>query len=670
MADESPRPASVGHKIVRAMFVVLFFNLFWKLGGFLVRQLVYWRYGMKLEADAFSYSHDFVVWRIFIAWQDTVTPAFLPIFMLEMKEQGEAKAWEFASAALRFSFLFMVASTGIALFFTPQIAGYIAEGFLQRPVESMLKTCDFTVIMLEGLIPVCVGSITYMILNGYKVFGYAAGGDAAQKFAWAFVLVVAAYTVEPLLIKTPAFRGMTGVAIAVGFVVGSYAKIATHVLGLREKFRLDKVCYNFFSPPMVKFYLLALPLLFGNVFAFYREIVTGRFMSQLPEGWPAALNAAKAAGNLPFMLVGYALQMAILPYLCDLTSERDYERFGALINKAIRILGFFFLPLTGLILALRFPIIDALYNFADQIGLRMAGLTADALGFYILILYFYGLETLFMQAFFSMKDTLYPVVAGAMASVFHIAFILAGLQVLGRTSVIQVGTEQVILFVALLIFFGVVYYRTKLFRVFLLSLLFQAGLIAVGLWVLRRITGLGAMASPDAPILFIFFLSAVVYALSRMFKVVLLTLVLQKRADILRIEETGVFFVKTLAVTAAVWAASWGSYRVVSGVVPVHKEAAVTAPQAARAAKQEPAAGVPAGKPARPKIALKDKLFKLGFRSIHLVVPGLVALVVFLAVATLLKLEEMHDIVEWFKAEGIQRIRSKLRGPKAHPESP
>ena len=131
------------------------------------------------------------------------------------------------------------------------------------------------------------------------------------------------------------------------------------------------------------------------------------------------------------MLVGYALSIALLPYLCDLTARRDEERFGGVMNKTIRQLAFFFLPLTAATVALRLPVIDFVYNFVERTGLEKANLTANALGCYIFILYFYGLETALMQGFFSRKNTWWPVVTGFVASSIHIGF-LYGALALGR----------------------------------------------------------------------------------------------------------------------------------------------------------------------------------------------------------------------------------------------
>lgn len=555
------RVIPLGYRVIRAMFTVLFFHLFWKLGGFIVRQLIFLFYGMGVEADAFLYSHTMVVWAIYIIWQDSVTPAFLPVFVSEMQEKGEERAWEFASCALRFSFLFLAVVTGVGIFFTPEIVYFTARGFLERGPASVVKTCEFTVIMFGGLVPLCVGSITYMILNGYKIFSFAAGGDASQKFIWAGVLAGLALILGP--------RG--GLPIAVGFLLGGYAKVLTHLIGLRKKLKKDKPSYGFFSPPMVRFYVLCAPLVGGNIYARFRDVVTGRLMSYLPEGWPSAFDAGRAIGNLPFMLVGYALTIAILPYLCDLTAEKNYERFGELINKAIRIMGYFFLPLTAVIVALRLPIIDLVWNFAEQIGVEKVRLTSEALGVYIFILYFYALETVFMQGFFSMKNTWYPVVTGVVASSFHMGF-LYGAYYLGKA--------------------------------------------------------LGEVEN-----LLIFYVVASVYVLARVVKVGMLLAVLQRKADVLRVRETGPVLLRIIVVSAGVWTGAVFSYSLISRLLPVDR-------------------------------TVKTSAFVT--KCIHLAVPSVVALIVFGVLLYIVRLKETRDIIDWMRREGVQRIKAKLtRKPEA-----
>ncbi len=128
-----------------------------------------------------------------------------------------------------------------------------------------------------------MGSLTYVILNAYKIFGYPAAGDSVQK-----CLMVAV-----LLGLSLAF-GAQPVFIAVGFLAGAGAKVLIHLIGLRHKLSFIRPRLNLDSPDMRRFLMLLAPLLVGIVGAKVRDIITkGTFGSYLPAGQLSAIDWAK-----------------------------------------------------------------------------------------------------------------------------------------------------------------------------------------------------------------------------------------------------------------------------------------------------------------------------------------------------------------------------------------
>jgi hypothetical protein len=65
-SGSTPRPAasSVGYRIIRAMFVVLFFWVFWKFGGYVVTVLVIRHFGSWVVSDAYFFATQAVVYGL------------------------------------------------------------------------------------------------------------------------------------------------------------------------------------------------------------------------------------------------------------------------------------------------------------------------------------------------------------------------------------------------------------------------------------------------------------------------------------------------------------------------------------------------------------------------------------------------------------------------------
>ena len=482
-AEAMPQP-SIGHRIVRAMFVIIFFQFFWKFGGLIITLLVGSVFGASPESDAYFFVSETVVFLLQTLCLKIFIPVMVPIVKEQMEQEGEEAAWRFASTVLNLVIVVLAVVTVGGMLFAPQITGLIAEGFNERQAALTTRLMRF---MFPGVFAICLATVTYAILNSYNVFGYAAAGDAVQKMLWAGVFFVASLT-------GLAMARMLD-AMAVAFLLGAGATLLTHLLGLRRKLRFYRlglpalaaarivkeagilvghvaalaaglwviqsvrgslpsagaalalqqavlvvvvVAYLLLlgwrtrerRTPMAKFASLMVPLLFGILFAKYRDVLTNLFASFTGTGVFSDLKYARKVGEAPNTLVIAALSVAILPHLCELATGKKWTEFGDVMTHTIRSVVLFFVPLAALTVVLRVPIIQLLFdrgNWSDY-HLVHAG---DALGLYILSLPFFALENPIQQSFFAMQRMWTPTLIGFAGTGFHILFLFVGIEWLG-----------------------------------------------------------------------------------------------------------------------------------------------------------------------------------------------------------------------------------------------
>lgn len=474
----------VGQRIVRAMFVIIFFQLFWKFGGLIVTLLVGSIFGSGPESDAYFFVTETVVFLLQTLCLKVFIPVVVPLFKEELAQHGEAAAWRFGSTVLNLTALLLGAIVAAGFVFAPQILSLFAMGFNEQQLALSSRLMRW---MLPGVFGVCLATVTYALLNSYNVFGYAAAGDGVQKIVWAAAILAASF----LGLALPRMLD----ALAVGFVVSTAAALLTHVAGLRSKLglyrlglpglRLRRVgieagilaahalalgaglwACELLRPnlpntgsllalqqaalvvvvaayllllwwrartretAMAKFAALAVPLLFGILFAKYRDIVTNLFASFTGTGVFSDLKYARKVGEAPNTLVIAALSIALLPHLSELAAAKLWADFANVMTKTIRVIIAFFVPLTALMIVLRQPIIALLFdrgNWTDY-HLMHAG---DALGLYILALPFFAIENPIQQSFFAMQRMWAPTIIGFLGTGFHILFLFIGIEWLG-----------------------------------------------------------------------------------------------------------------------------------------------------------------------------------------------------------------------------------------------
>jgi putative peptidoglycan lipid II flippase len=136
-----------------------------------------------------------------------------------------------------------------------------------------------------------------------------------------------------------------------------------------------------------------------------------------------AFNAAFRLIILPQGVLGQAVGIAAFPTLSTLAAEQKYGEMRRIISGALRLLLFLGVPVTILLMMLRVPLIAILFERglfdAESTDLVANALLLISLGLVALLL----LEVI-ARSFYSLSDTLTPVLAGGVQVVLMVALTL------------------------------------------------------------------------------------------------------------------------------------------------------------------------------------------------------------------------------------------------------
>ena len=534
------------------MFVVLFFWMFWKFGGFLLTTLVGSFYRSGADSNAYFFAWQAVVYLlIFSRALKIIIPSFTPVFIEQKNLRGERTAWDFASTVLNLTLLGCGVMLLVVYVYAEPVTNTLVRGFSDQARER-------GIMLLKWMMPGAAMMVLFLpvraILNSYKVFSYPAAAEAAQKLAWAVGLYVM-YRFLDLGIR----------AVALGFLVGSAGLMCVSLFGLRGYaglYRLglpalgagrflkelllsaaflagtigclvllDRALPEGFeyrdmiqmtlalcavvaftaqlwlrarkrSGMMARFAALAAPLIVSTVFAAYRDVITVYFQSFTAGGVFSDIEYARRVAFLPTTMVVYALSVAMFPYLCELASRKDHALLGDVVTKALRMLALWFVPLTVMTVMLADPVSRLVFDRGDWAAVHLH-YTALALALLALGLVVYAWEYVITQAYFSVQRMWTPSLMGIAATVFHFALLAVPIYVLGY----------------------------------------------------------------DYPV-HIFFLVALVYPASRVFKNVLLLALLRRHLPVLPGRASLVFAAKLTALSVAVGLATWFAHAQVRRRLP------------------------------------------------------------------------------------------------------
>jgi len=543
---------SFAYRIVRATFVVLFFWLFWKFGGFLLNALVGRLYRAGAESDAYFFAAQVVVYGlIYGSALRVAVPAFTPIFIEERNRRGERAAWDFASTVLNLTLLGCAVMMLVVYACVGPITETLVRGF---GGEARLLGIRLLRLILPGAALMLLYLPLRSILNSYKVFSYPSAAEAVQKLLWAVGMFVT-YRYLHLGLR----------AVAMGFLVGSVGMVAVSAFGMRGHLGLYRPSFpsltarRFWTEAAISAVFLfgtaaafrvgdvllpegsqyrdlvrvtlalcaasafagqlwlrarkrtgtmgrlaavAAPLILSTAFATYRDLVTFYFQSFTARGVFSDIEYARRIAFVPPTMVAYALSVAMFPYLCELASKKDHAALGSVVEEALRMLALGFVPLTVATVVLADPVTRLVLDRGDWTAVHLY-YAALALALLALGLIVYAWEYVVMQGFFSLQRMWAPSLVGIAATFFQFAFLAVPIYLLGF----------------------------------------------------------------DYPV-HIFFLSVLAYALSRFFKNGILLVMLRRRLPVLPLGSTLLFAGKLAVLSAAVGAAMWGALTLVRRQAP------------------------------------------------------------------------------------------------------
>ncbi|MBN2712374.1 MAG: hypothetical protein JXR97_08110 [Planctomycetes bacterium] len=366
--------------------------------------------------DIFVFAFDGVLMTLFFIGEEALGPAFLPVFMAEKEKEGEGKAWSFANTVLSVQSA-IIAVAVILVFLFPATLVTITTAWEKKGANPlyMESAPHYIKYMVFGLFGLSIGSCTYMLLNGYKRFFLAAFGDAAVKLG----IVIALATAYAMKVE---MKGSTAATVfIIGAITGSVFKLITHAIGLRDKLRFFRPRLDLKDPAFRKFVALVLPLLCGILIAKVRDYFNNIYvMTNVDDG----LLSIGAWGRKIYQTIGhvipYAVSIAMLPFFCELYDKGKKEELGAMLTKSSRLIFLMCAPIAAGAVVLSLPLSQILYQ-AGKFSYHDCELAAAANSCFSLVLPFYALEYVLMQAFFSNRKMIAVSAVGVFFSFFSMA---------------------------------------------------------------------------------------------------------------------------------------------------------------------------------------------------------------------------------------------------------
>lgn len=397
---------SLADRIVSASIVVGIAHLCLKFVG-LIQTKAAAQYLENYEYEAiFSVAAGSIIFNLFSIGEEVIGPTLLPVFVREREEYGDEAAWSAVNVLLTLQTIILLVVTAGIMCAPDFFIGILTEWTPESRPEHYRLLRESLVWLAPSLIFLSLGSTTYILLNSHKKFFLAAFGDSSWK-----ICVVLSLAVGMGLFK------FDHRALYFGILIGSAAKLGTHLIGLWRKFGFVHLSFNLQNRGFRAILVLMLPLIGGILVAKTRDIVNNTtVMSALQQGVLQANHMGRKLHEGINWIVPFTIQVAIFPFLCDLVEQNDFKRVGQVLTNSCRLLLACFIP-GAICLAMLGEWFSVLLFVGGKTGLQVALWAGLATTCYLTVLPGAAVECVLMQGFFANRRMMSVTIIGVTCSI-------------------------------------------------------------------------------------------------------------------------------------------------------------------------------------------------------------------------------------------------------------
>jgi putative peptidoglycan lipid II flippase len=375
--------------------------------------------GTSVSADAFfaAFRIPNVLRRMFA--EGSLAAAFIPVFTEIQSREGRQAALDLGYVVLSWLLLLLFCLSAAGILFAPQVVHLLTPGWIDDPGKFSL-TVSLTRIMFPYILLVSLMALAMGILNAQGHFATPALAPVLLNLA-----MIASAVWASRALAEPAF------GVAVGVIIGGIVQVLFQIPSLWKRGFRYRWNLPLHHPELKRVRRLFLPSVFGSAVYQVNMVIITILASLLPHGSLSYLYYADRLFQFPLGVFAIAFGTAALPLMSRHAAEKDLGALQRTLSYAFRQVSLIMIPSTVALIVLREPLISLLFQRGrfDHLATTMSAL---ALMYYGLGLWFVAEIRVVTPAFYALKDTLTPMKVASLAVAFNLFFCIVLMRPLGH----------------------------------------------------------------------------------------------------------------------------------------------------------------------------------------------------------------------------------------------
>lgn len=416
--------------------------------GLIREAIVAAKFGQSEFTEAYNAAFQVPDLLFYLIAGGALSSAFIPVFSEYLHTNREEDAWHIFSAVASIMAVVITAFILVCSIFAPALVHLAAPGITGPEAEQIYAmAASMARILLPAQFAFFIGGILFGTLYSRQIFTVPGLGPNIYNIGIIIgAVVISQFTAIPT-------AGMSWGATAGAFLGNIVVPLwAMRKIGLNYKFTLSLK-----HPGVKKVFRLMAPVVFGlslpGVFALFLNGFAS-YYTKPGESYITAFKNANVLMQAPLGVFGQSMAIGVFPALSQFFAQERMDLFRDQLIKTLRSVLYLSIPVALILGVCSADIIRLLFeysNYTPQDTARTAPLlTAFAVG-----IPFWCLQPVLMRAFFSIQNTLRPILLGTTATAIFFAAAAAAVNLKLPPYALAAAGSLAAIFLAILLCFQI-----------------------------------------------------------------------------------------------------------------------------------------------------------------------------------------------------------------------
>ena len=386
---------NINNNIIKKTFQLIFFSFIAKGSGFVREMILAYYYGATSISDIYIAVQN-IPSIIFSIFGTAITTGFIPLYSELNVMQGKKVADKFTNNVFNIFLVLSFFLTVLGIIFSNELVYIFAGGFSG---ETFILCNNFAKIIM----PTSMAIILVYVYNAYL--------QIEGRFNQSSLMNLP-YNILQILFIVLSFYTNNIYLLAIGILLSSFSQLMyLRILMKKNTNFIHDRHLSFKDPHIIKMLILVGPVFISTGVNQINSMVDRSLASGLVEGSVSALNYSSEISNIVVHVIILSLTTILYPKMTQLFLKNDEIQKNQFTERYLNIVTILIFPLSALLFVFSKEIIQILFGrgaFTEETVVFVS----KALKIYILGIAGTSFRDVLNRIFYSMKDTITPLING------------------------------------------------------------------------------------------------------------------------------------------------------------------------------------------------------------------------------------------------------------------